>query len=39
MEAETDINNEYEKLFGRAKSINLFDTDEEFRTLRQYRKG
>ena len=36
MEAETDINNEYEKLFGRAKSINLFDTDEEYETLREY---
>ena len=36
MEAEVDINNEYEKLFGRAKSINLFDSDEEYETLRQY---
>ena len=36
MEAEVDINNEYEKLFGRAKSINLFDSDEEYCTLRQY---
>lgn len=31
-----DINNEYEKLFGRAKSINLFDSDEEYENLRQY---
>ena len=36
MEANVDINNEYEKLFGRAKSINLFDTDEEYETLREY---
>ena len=35
MEAEVDINNEYEKLFGRTKFINLFDTDEEYSTLRQ----
>ena len=31
-----DINIEYEKLFGRAKSINLFDSDEEYEYLRQY---
>lgn len=36
MGAEVDINNEYEKLFGRAKSINLFDSDEEYEYLRQY---
>lgn len=36
MNVEVDINNEYEKLFGRAKSINLFDSDEEYENLRQY---
>lgn len=33
---EENINNEYEKLFGRVKSINLFDSDEEYENLRQY---
>jgi len=36
MEDELDINIEYEKLFGRAKSINLFGSDEEYEKLRQY---
>ncbi len=36
MEVEVDINNEYEKLFGKAKSINLFDSDEDYDNLRQY---
>lgn len=36
MNAEVDINNEYEKLFGRAKPINLFNSDEEYGNLRQY---
>ena len=36
MEDKLDINIEYEKLFGRAKSINLFDSDEEYEYLRQY---
>ena len=36
MNTKEDINNEYEKLFGKAKSINLFDTDEEYENLRQY---
>lgn len=36
MNTEVDINNEYEKLFGRAKSINLFSSDEEYENLRQY---
>lgn len=33
---EENINNEYEKLFGKAKTINLFDSDEEYENLRQY---
>ena len=36
MEVEENINNEYEKLFGKAKSINLFSSDEEYEKLRQY---
>ena len=36
MNTEVDINNEYEKLFGKAKSINLFSSDEEYEKLRQY---
>ena len=36
MGAEVDINSEYEKFFGRAKSINLFNSDEEYENLRQY---
>ena len=30
------INEEYEKLFGTVKSINLFESDEEYKNLRQY---
>ena len=33
---ETDINEEYERLFGMPKQINLFDTDEEYESFRQY---
>lgn len=36
MNDEAIINGEYERLFGRAKSINLFDSDEEYENLRQY---
>lgn len=36
MDVEANINEEYERLFGRAKSINLFDSDEEYEDLRQY---
>lgn len=36
MPAELDINLEYEKLFGKPKRHNLFDTDEEYDSLRQY---
>ena len=36
MVTEVDINNEYERLFGRTKSINLFDSDEEYENFRQY---
>lgn len=31
-----DVNDEYEKLFGASKHINLFDTDEEYKQLRQF---
>lgn len=31
-----DVNEEYEKLFGAAKQINLFDTKEEYYKLRQF---
>lgn len=31
-----DVNEEYEKLFGASKHINLFDTDEEYEQLRQF---
>ena len=31
-----NINEEYEKLFGSAKRINLFDTEEEYNELRQF---
>lgn len=31
-----DVNLEYEKLFGSAKRINLFDSEEEYDELRQY---
>ena len=31
-----DINVEYEKLFGSAKRVNLFDSEEEYEELRQY---
>ena len=31
-----DVNVEYEKLFGSAKRVNLFDTEEEYDELRQY---
>ena len=30
-----NINEEYEKLFGSAKRINLFDTEEEYNELRE----
>ena len=33
---ENDINEEYERLFGMPKQINLFDTDEEYESFRQY---
>ena len=33
---ERNINEEYEKLFGSAKRINLFDTEEEYNELRQF---
>lgn len=33
------INEEYEKLFGSAKRINLFDTEEEYDELRQFIVG
>ncbi len=36
MNMEVDVNIEYEKLFGKVKSINLFDSDEEYETFRQY---
>ena len=36
MNVEANINEEYERLFGRAKAINLFDSDEEYENLRQY---
>mgnify|MGYP000756400524 CR=1 FL=1 len=37
MNAESKkIHEEYEELFGKAKRVNLFDTDEENETLRQY---
>lgn len=35
MEKEHDINEEYEKLFGKAAKINLFNSDEEYDNLRQ----
>ena len=31
-----DVNDEYEKLFGSAKRVNLFETEEEYNELRQY---
>lgn len=31
-----DVNKEYEKLFGSAKRVNLFDTEEEYNELRKY---
>lgn len=31
-----DVNVEYEKLFGSAKQVNLFDTEEEYNELRKY---
>ena len=31
-----DVNVEYEKLFGSAKRVNLFDSEEEYDELRQY---
>ena len=31
-----NVNEEYEKIFGASKHINLFDTDEEYEQLRQY---
>ena len=31
-----DVNKEYEKLFGAAKRVNLFDSEEEYDKLRQY---
>ena len=36
MGAEVNINEEYERIFGIAKSINLFNSDEEYENLRQY---
>ena len=33
---EMDFSNEYEKLFGRAKAINLFDSGDEYENLRRY---
>lgn len=36
MEVEENMTNEYEKIFGKAKSINLFDSDEDYEKLRQY---
>lgn len=36
MSAEMNINEEYEKIYGIAKSINLFESDEEYENLRQY---
>ncbi len=35
-EDSLDINGEYEKLFGSAKRVNLFETEEEYNELRQY---
>ena len=34
-----DVNTEFEKIFGSTKLINLFDTVEEYETLRQYVMG
>lgn len=36
MSVDMTINEEYEKLFGTVKSINLFESDEEYKNLRQY---
>lgn len=36
MSADVTINEEYEKLYGTVKSINLFESDEEYKNLRQY---
>ena len=36
MDAEVNIGIEYERLFGAANTINLFDSDEEYENLRQY---
>ena len=36
MDVEANINEEYERIFGNAKTINLFDSDEEYENLRQY---
>lgn len=36
MNVDANINEEYERLFGRSKSINLFDSGEEYENLRQY---
>ncbi len=35
MTPQIDIDNEYEKLFGKQEPINLFDSDEEYEILRQ----
>lgn len=32
----SDVNEEYEKIFGSAKRVNLFDTEEEYNELRKY---
>lgn len=36
MNVDLSINDEYERLWGKVKPVNLFDTDEEYEELRQY---
>ena len=36
MDDEISINEEFERLFGTVKSTNLFDSDEEYKNLRQF---
>lgn len=36
VENDRDINREYEQLFGSARRVNLFDTEEEYLSLRSY---
>lgn len=36
IEKSLDINREYEKIFGSAKQVNLFDTEDEYAELRRF---